>query len=453
MSYKPAEVTMELPEASDDPAEMALIGCCILGGTDTFMEVSNVVTPEVFNHSLFKQAFELMAEMVADSIPIDVAAVMMAWGRKFNVSCPQSVWLSSDFCPAAPAWPCFVEVVVESYSRRKIVEVASETISAAKEGMHNSQELKAILDGIELGMERGSFVDGKDPLAVSFRASLLEQMKKSSDLAGLTTGFRGIDAATDGLVPATMSVLAARPSEGKTALGLSILYKMCFQLQIPCLFISIEMKKNAIMTRLASMATGIPAKKIRRADFTDAEGKKMKWFFQKIKEAPFWISEAPGATIADIERHIRTAVKRHQVAAVFVDYLQIIRYQGKLSKRYEMVQENSQRLSALAKRYGPHVCALAQVNRKSAEENRPPRVNEIADSDQIEKDAELVLLLHRPKDERGFRNKEAILALGKVREGETGTVKLEFDGPHVQFVDPQTKIHDEDIPNQGTLEV
>lgn len=449
--WQPSSVTTELQVAQEAPAELGLIGCCVLGGVEVFSEVANVTTAEVFSRDIFRQAFELMAEMARESVQIDVASVMVAWLKKFGQRCPQEIWLAPDYTPSAHNWPYYREILMERFGVRQVVKTASDTINAANEGTHNFNELKAMLESVDLGVDIGAFIEGQGPLGESYRKSLREQMAKGDQLAGLSTGYSRVNQAIDGFPLGTMSVVAARPSEGKTALGLSFLYKMCFELQIPCLFISIEMKRNAILNRLASMATRIPAKRIRKLDLSDDEKRKMKWFVDLLKEKPFWFAEAPGATVDDIDRLVRIATKRHQVACVFVDYLQKVSYKGKLSKRHEQVQEISQRLQGLAQRHGPHLCALAQVNRKSAEENRPPRVNEISDTDQIEKDAEIVLLIHRPRDGEGFRGKEANLIFGKVRDGDPGMIKLEFDGPHVQFTDPKTKIYDEDIPKQGEL--
>jgi len=450
--YVPASATLELNEVTEAPGEMALIGCCLVGGVDIFLEVSNLIEPEVFEHQKFRDAFELMAEMLTDSQEINIATVMVAWGQKNGSPCPPCVFLSWDLIPSPFAYPVFVEVLIESYNRRKVAQVASQALNAAAEGGNTSEELKAILDSVELGMEHGAFMEGKGPLAEAWRKSLAQQMKKSDGLAGLSTGFRSVDRISDGLAPSTMSVVAARPSEGKTALGLSFLFQMCFVQKMPCLFISLEMTKEAILNRLAANFTGIDARTVRRAIFTDDQKVKVKAFYDLISESPFWISYAPGATVSDIERLTRTAVKRHQVVAVFLDYIQIVRYQGKLSTSHEQIKETSQRLSEIPKRYGPHLCTLAQVNRKSAEENRAPKINEIAGSDQIEKDAELVMLLHRPKNDKGYRGEESILALAKVREGEPSAARLKFDGPRVRFLDPSSIVHEEDIPTQTEME-
>jgi len=451
MNHEPAKFTLELAEAKEHPAEMALIGCCAIGGLDVFLEVSNLVNAEVFEHQGLRDAFELMAGMVRESLPINIASLMVAWHKKTGDRCPAFVVMAPDLIGSPLGYPELVEAVTESYSRRKVVQVAAQALNAASEGVHTSSDLKAILDSVGLGIEHGAFIEGGGPLAEAWKRSMVEQMKKGSDLSGLTTGFRSVDGVCDGLPLKTMSVVAARPSEGKTALGLSFLFQMCFVHRIPCLFISIEMSRDAIINRLAANATGIDARVIRRARLTQDQKEKVKAFYEQLSTTPFWIAFAPGATVDDIERLIRTAVKRHQVACVFLDYIQIVRYQGNLSATHEQIKDTSQKLSALPKRYGPHLCALAQVNRKSAEENRSPKINEIAGSDQIEKDAEIVMLLHRPKNDQGYRGDDAVLAMAKVRDGSPAAARLTFDAPRVRFIDPASVVHEEDIPEQSEI--
>jgi len=453
IQWQPASVTMALNEVREHPAEVGLIGCCLLGGIDTFGEVANLTTKDVFTVEIYQQAFEIMSEMARNGSTIDCSTIMVSWFQKFATRCPEAIWLASDYAASAHNWPYYREVLLEDYGKREVVRTAAETINAANEGCKSFNELKAMLESVDLGIEIGACLEGQDPLRDAYRKSLREQLKKGGSLGGLSTGLRRFDFLTGGLPLGTMSVVAARPSEGKTALGLSILYNMCFELKIPCLFVSIEMRRDSILNRLASMATRIPARKIKNLDLTEGEKRSMKGFIDSLSHNPFWFAEAPGATIEEIDRLVRVATKRHQVACVFVDYVQKIRYVGPLKQRFEQIEDTSQKLQALSQRHGCHLCAMAQVNRKSAEENRALRASEISGSDQIEKDAEIVALLHRPKSADGFRGEEANIILSKIRDGEPGIVKVKFDGAHVQFVDPETNIKQENIPKQKELAV
>jgi replicative DNA helicase len=80
------------------------------------------------------------------------------------------------------------------------------------------------------------------------------------------------------------------------------------------------------------------------------------------------------------------------------------------------------------------VVALAQLNRENEKDKgRVPRLTDLADSGQIERDADLVLLLNR---ERHEAQGEAVIAIAKQRDGECGLVPLWYDGQYCRFTDP-----------------
>jgi replicative DNA helicase len=177
----------------------------------------------------------------------------------------------------------------------------------------------------------------------------------------------------------------------------------------------------------------------------EADFKKCQKVASTIKSSPFGIVDASAMKVSEIGRIVRNNVKTRGVKVVIIDYIQIIRHDGKAERRTEQVAEISKELKHFAKRYNVHICALAQVNRESAKENRPPKIHEIAESDQIEKDADLVMLLHRPKDESGINGAEGALFVAKQRDGGKGMIPLMFNEGLVRFEDV-CLINDEDTP-------
>ena len=78
------------------------------------------------------------------------------------------------------------------------------------------------------------------------------------------------------------------------------------------------------------------------------------------------------------------------------------------------------------------ITSLAQLNRECEKHDREPRPSDLAESGQIEKDADKIIFLHCPnKDNQSqpnFQLSKVIFA--KVRQGATGSACLEFSGGH-----------------------
>jgi replicative DNA helicase len=119
---------------------------------------------------------------------------------------------------------------------------------------------------------------------------------------------------------------------------------------------------------------------------------------------------------------------------VLIDYLQKIHGSKAAEKKTYEIAEVSGRLKAIASDTKTAVVALAQLNRENEKDKgRVPRLTDLADSGQIERDADLVLLLNR---ERNQPNGEAIIAVAKQRDGECGLVPLWYEGQFCRFTDP-----------------
>lgn len=419
----------------------------MLGGTETFLRVCDCITEEVFLREEFRAAFKIMADLVRDGAEINTATVIVEWQRQHGQFPPDSVWRAPEpeITATAHGWPYFKSIVIEDFQKRLMADQAKKVLEASADPMTTAAETQQLMESgvVDTGVDYQTKF-GKQ-LALSTIHHIEQLFNRQGALAGVSTGFGSIDRITDGLAPKELSVVAARPSEGKTALGLSMARMMAFHQSTPTLFISLEMPEHSIMTRIVAMETGISFRDIRRGSLGKQDFAKCQAVAKAIKESPFGIVDGSAMTISEIGRIIRNNIKTRGVKVVVIDYIQIIRHEGKAERRTEQVAEISKELKHFAKRYDVHICALAQVNRESAKENRPPKVHEIAESDQIEKDADLVILLHRPKDESGVNGAEGAVYVAKQRDGGKGKIPLVFNERLVRF-EEVCPIRAEDMP-------
>ena len=154
----------------------------------------------------------------------------------------------------------------------------------------------------------------------------------------------------------------------------------------------------------------------------------------KIANSPIhFVSGSSISNISSVTAVIRRAVRKWKVQLVIIDYLQKIHGSRAAEKTYE-IAEVSGKLKAVATDTKTAIVALAQLNRENEKDKgRIPRLTDLADSGQIERDADLVLLLNRDRNEP---QGEAVIAIAKQRDGECGLVNLWYEGQYCRFTDP-----------------
>src|SRR5690606_8564081 len=135
-------------------------------------------------------------------------------------------------------------------------------------------------------------------------------------------------------------------------------------------------------------------------------------------------------SLAEVASVSRAFKRRHGLALVVLDYLQLMEVKGE--NRATALGEVSAGLKQLARQLDVPVIALAQLNREV--EKRPggrPRLADLRESGSLEQDADSVWLMWRPelylKDDAAKGKVEIHVA--KNRSGRTGSVWLRWHGP------------------------
>jgi replicative DNA helicase len=288
--------------------------------------------------------------------------------------------------------------------------------------------------GLSIDVSKETLTTSKQ-VAGSFIDQMQERFNRKGQLSGIPTGFFHLDEKTDGLQPREMAIIAARPSIGKTAIAIAIAEHAAIKSKVPTLFISLEMSKEAIFRRTISTVGSIPMQSLKSGNLNEGEMKSMMLSSGKVANSPLWFIDGSSIhSISNIMANVRRAVRKHGVRLVIVDYLQKIKAADRSEKRTYEVAEVSGKLKDIAVQTGVAMLCLAQLNRESEKEKgRQPRLTDLADSGQIERDADLVMLLNRDRSEASG---EAAIIIAKQRDGECGIVNLHYEGQFCRFTDP-----------------
>ena len=268
------------------------------------------------------------------------------------------------------------------------------------------------------------------------------------EVTGIPTGLRAFDKMTTGFQKSDLILIAARPSQGKTALALNMVAHAVLEKNLPVLFFSLEMNRHAIMQRFIASEAKVNLKDIRTGYFKRDRWQDLTGAAARFAEAPLFINDNAGMTVMNvrtISRQLMTRLRQEkkELGMVVIDYLGLLRSGGggRSENRQQEVSEISRGLKQLARELNVPVIALSQLSRASEDKTRlenRPKLSDLRDSGSLEQDADVVALIHRegyykPNDPTLENKAEIIIA--KQRQGPTGSVPVTFLRSITRFVD------------------
>lgn len=254
--------------------------------------------------------------------------------------------------------------------------------------------------------------------------------------ATIPTGFRGLDAMTQGFERAALYVLAARTSMGKTALALQFVVSAA-EAGHRVLVISMEMPRMQLMRRILCARAGIPMRVVKNREMTPRQWSAFTLASSDVARLPISMADGSGQTLLDV----KTAVRAHTPGLLVVDHIGLMKPVAGASSsrrsREQEVAEFSRGLKALALEFDLPVLALCQVGRDVAKSARRPSLSDLRESGAIEQDADGVWMIHRPGyyDPRApiEVQRQAEIVIAKQRDGETGVIDVEWDPQSATF--------------------
>jgi len=356
--------------------------------------------------------------------------------------------------PSAANIEHYAKVVRDKWMLRELILVAGKILQEAYSHNDDPQELldRAEQKIFEVTQHRVS--GGLEQLR-QFLEETFSQLdsREGHYITGLPTGFVELDDMTSGLQNGELIIVAGRPSMGKTAFGMNVAEHIAVEEKKPVAFFSLEMSKQQVVQRLLCSRGKVDSHKLRRNMLNDEEIAKLHTACDVLHDAPLYIDDTPGMSVMQLRAKARLLAVRANVAAVFVDYLQLLTSPGAESRQQE-VSAISRSLKALARELNVPVIALAQLNRGvEGRESHRPRMSDLRESGSIEQEADLILLLHRQEyyQDMGERTGEdasgvAEVIIAKQRNGPVGTIELQFSKRFTRFNNLARYAVEDDVP-------
>ncbi|MFW6126527.1 MAG: replicative DNA helicase, partial [Chloroflexota bacterium] len=336
----------------------------------------------------------------------------------------------------------YAQIVHRTSVMRRLIDAAAQ-IEAI--GYEASPEVEAalgkaedILFHLRQGQRRRDFVSLRDLL----NRYLDETQVRLFEGNVIHTGFSAIDDLLGGLRPSDMIVLAARPGLGKTSLALSVARNAAVQQKAHVAIFSLEMSRDQLVHRLLSSEAGVDSKRLRLAEQTEAEERRIMEAMGVLSEAAIFVDDSPNLRMVEMKSKARRLHQDQGVNLIIVDYLQLIRGDIR-DNRVQEVTEISRSLKELARELDVPVLAVSQLSRAPMTRGgvHRPQLSDLRESGAIEQDADIVMFIHAVTEEewKNINPGEAYpkgivdIMVEKHRNGPVGTVNLRFRAKTVKF--------------------
>ena len=358
------------------------------------------------------------------------------------------VTLLANVVPTAANAKYHAQIVEEKSIFRQLVEGGTTIAALGYDGM---EDVRNIMDKAEEIIFHISNRKGETDFAVvsdvlGGTINHIQKILESKEpITGLATGYKDLDYLTAGLHPSDFIILAARPSMGKTALALNIAQNVAVRgvradgKPMSVGIFSLEMPALSLILRMICSESRVGLAEFRNKTINASRWTDVMRAADSLNKAKIVIDDTGAIDILELRAKARRMKAKHNVEAIFVDYLQLIRAHTKSNaSRENEVSMISGSLKAMAKELNIPVVVLAQLNRQ-AEQGEKPKLSQLRESGAIEQDADVVALLHREREKQHEQKDDdnsgllSELIIAKNRNGATGTAELLFFPKYTRF--------------------
>lgn len=426
-------------------AEEAILGGIMLdpGAID---RVSDRLVEEAFYISAHKEIYQAALRLHSGGKPIDLLSIT-SWltdHKKLDkVGGKSKLAQLVDRTVSAVNIDALAALVMDKYLRRLLLLAGHEI---AQLSCDTSTELEAVIDRIEQKIFRLSnqkFCSNTEHNS-TITIAAYQELESTSPI--YPTGLDELDKLMVGFEPGTLTIVAGRPSMGKSFIAAFLALQMILLHSLPVTIFSLEMTKKQLEYRLWSLISVVAAYKhlgltpircdrIRRhrAGLQPIED----WEFNTIAkivsiagDLPLYMNDSRGITVSGIASECRQVkAKEGSLGLVVVDYLQMMAEDSGGNRSYEL-GDVARGLYKMAGDLGVPVLALSQISRAvEGRQNKRPMMSDLSQSGILEMVADNIILAYRDEYYHPDTEEQGILELimAKSRHGDTGTATVFFD--------------------------
>ncbi len=424
-----------VPPQSID-AEKSVIGGLLLD-EEAWDQIADIVSEEVFYKPSHKKIFAAICELQKKNEPVDLVTVsnlLMAKNELDAIGGPGYLGTLLDQTPSATNIANYAKIIQDKYMLRRLIKINSQMTDKAYS--HDFEDVNSFMDSCEAEIyalaeqkQTAGLVSSGELIKMSLK-KLEELHAQKGQLTGIPTGFTDLDTMTAGFHPGELTIIAARPSMGKTAFSLNIALQAAVREKKSVAYFSVEMGKESVMMRMLANEARVKLSDLKIGALDNNSWPKVINTAAKMSDSHIFINDTSGISPFEIRSQARRLKSKHGLDMIMIDYLQLMSLKQRVESREREVSEISKTLKSIAKELGIPVIALAQLNRGvEGRADRRPMLSDLRESGSIEQDADVIMMLYR-EDYYDRENPDikgqAEVIIGKQRNGPTGIVKLRW---------------------------
>ena len=428
-------------------AEESVLGAMMLSPS-AIAAVSDVLSP--VGHEYYREShakvYRAALALYAKGEPVDAITLVDELderGELEDVGGKVRIHELAALVPASANAGHYAQIVKEAATLRGLIRVGGEI---ARLGWERPGETPELVDRAEqilfdLSQEKATseFSHIETLLKESFER-ITQLYESGADVTGVPSGFRDLDRITSGFQEGNLVVIAARPSMGKSALGLGVAANLAVRRNVPVALFTLEMSKSEVTQRLMCSEAKVESQRLRTGKLSADDWPRLTAACDKLAKAPMYVDDTGSITMMEIRSKARRLKGRHpELGLIIVDYLQLMTSGTTVENRVQEVSQISRSLKVLARDLDVPIVALSQLSRAVEQRHdKRPILSDLRESGSIEQDADIVMFIYRDEyynaeesDQQGLA--EVIVA--KHRNGPTDTVKLSFLKRYAKFSD------------------
>src|SRR5437588_3405225 len=408
--------------------------------------VAEIVDADDFYKPKRGKIFKAALDLYAKGEPVDAITLvdfLDERGELEEIGGRVRIHELAGIVPATANAAHYARIVREMSLLRGLIRVGEEI---ARLGWDRDGEMTELLDRaeqtlFELSQSRVStdFSHVEALLKESFER-ITALYEAGQEITGVASGFRDLDRLTSGFQPGNLVIVAARPSMGKSALGLCIAANLAVRDETPVALFTLEMSKAEVTQRLMCSEAKVESQRLRTGKLGVDDWPRLTAACDKLAKAPLYVDDTGSITMMEIRSKARRLKTREaNLGLIIVDYLQLMTSGTTVENRVQEVSQISRNLKVLARDLDVPIIALSQLSRAVEQRHdKRPILSDLRESGSIEQDADLVMFVYRdeyynPEDTESAGIAEVILS--KHRNGATGSEKLAFQKRYAKFAD------------------
>lgn len=411
--------------------EAAVLGAIIMESECLNLVAEILTKPEIFYKEQHRLIYEAIQDTVRYGCKVDILTVIDQLRKSETldeVGGAYAITMITMNIVSSAHVVDHARKIHHYWQCREIIRVSGEGMQEAYEPDADASKIGETISKAISGVLDSGDMDGTVHAGI-VAGECMETIEKAMNnpgmLTGVDTGFRELNKITNGWQKHAVTILAARPSQGKTALAL----ELALNADKPVLFFSLEMSKHELVERMLSSLSGVPLESIKNGTLSHHQFAEVQKAMMTLNRKNILIDDKAGLNTINIQSRLRRWKRKKNIGIAIIDYLQLIQgteYKGN-KNREVVVAEISRSLKLAAKENNIPLIALSQMNREVEKTKRRPQLSDLRESGAIEQDADIVMFIWHEEDPNEGRIKNK-LVIAKNRNGKVDDIELKFIG-------------------------